>query len=128
MRIEHLAIYTRDLDRLRDFYVRYFGGASNERYRSKSGSGMESYFISFDGGARLELMSLPALEDAPAGARVGLTHLAFDVGSRGAVDALTTRLAADGYRVLSAPRTTGDGYYESVVADPDGNRVEITTS
>ncbi len=125
MKIEHIAIYTRDLDALRDFYRTYFGASGNNRYQSKSG--MQSYFLTFDGGARLELMWMPSLQDGAAGAGfTGFTHLAFSVGSREAVDSLTDRLVRDGYRLLSAPRVTGDGYYESCVSDPDGNAIEIT--
>ena len=125
MKIEHIAVYTRNLDALRDFYQTYFGASSNHRYQSKSG--MQSYFLTFDDGARLELMWLPSLQDGAAGAGfTGFAHLAFSVGSRDAVDYLTERIVRDGHRLISAPRTTGDGYYESCIADPDGNAVEIT--
>ena len=125
MKIEHIAIYTRNLDAMRDFYQSYFGVSSNDRYQSNSG--MQSYFLTFDDGARLELMWLPSLQDGAAGAGLtGFTHLAFSVGSREAVDSLTDRLVQGGHRLVSAPRTTGDGYYESCIADPDGNAIEIT--
>ena len=124
MKIEHIAIYTRNLDAMRDFYQSYFGVSSNDRYQSNSG--MQSYFLTFDDGARLELMWLPSLQDGAAGAGLtGFTHLAFSVGSREAVDSLTDRLVQGGHRLVSAPRTTGDGYYESCIADPDGNAIEI---
>lgn len=124
MKIEHIAIYTRNLDAMRDFYQSYFGASSNDRYQSNSG--MQSYFLTFDAGARLELMWLPSLQDGAAGAGLtGFTHLAFSVGSREAVDSLTDRLVQGGHRLVSAPRTTGDGYYESCIADPDGNAIEI---
>ncbi len=125
MKIEHIAIYTRNLDAMRDFYQSYFGASSNDRYQSSSG--MQSYFLTFDDGARLELMWLPSLQDGAAGAGfTGFTHLAFSVGSRETVDALTDRLVQGGHRLVSAPRTTGDGYYESCIVDPDGNAIEIT--
>jgi lactoylglutathione lyase len=127
MYIEHLAIYTRQLEVLRDFYVRYFGATANEKYRNPA-KGFESYFLSFDGGARLEIMqkqSVPETGRAPGAEVTGLTHLAFRAGTRERVDALTGQLRAAGYAVVGEPRTTGDGYYESVVLDPDGNRLEL---
>ena len=127
IRIEHAAIWTRDLERMRAFYERYFGARANERYASRNTPGFTSYFLRFPGdGARLELMSRPALADAAPAPAVGWAHLAIALGSRDAVDALAERLRADGVRVLSGPRRTGDGYYEAVVEDPDGNHLEIT--
>lgn len=125
MKLDHVAIYTSDLEGLRQFYETYFGGESNSQYHNPV-TGLRTYFLSFEGGSRLELMSLPELAEGP-GCRPakGLTHLSFKVTDREAVDALTHRITGDGYILLSAPRITGDGYYESVVADPDGNRVEI---
>jgi lactoylglutathione lyase len=128
MRIEHVAIWTHDLERLRQFYETYFGGTANTKYVNPRKQ-FESYFITFADGARLELMQRP---DVPASTNdvdqqfTGYIHLAFSIGSREAVDALTDRLRADGYRILDGPRTTGDGYYECTTLDPDGNRVEIT--
>ena len=127
IRLEHAAVWTRDLERLRAFYERYFGARAGERYASRNNPGFTSYFLRFPGdGARLELMSLPALADAPAPPAAGWAHLALSLGSREAVDAMAARLRADGVRVLSGPRETGDGYYEAVVEDPDGNHLEIT--
>ncbi len=124
--LEHLAVWTRDLERLRAFYERYLGARAGARY-ANPGKQFESYFLSFDaGGARLELMRVPDLAAAEAGRRVGLAHLAFVVGTPADVDALTARVASDGFAVADGPRWTGDGYYESVVLDPDGNRVELT--
>ena len=127
MKIEHIAIWTQDLERLKDFYMTYFEAQANDKYVNPT-KGFESYFLRFSSGARLELMCLPDVQpaqDLPENP-VGLTHLAFSVGSKERVDQLTDVLQAAGYTVTSAPRTTGDGYYESVVLDPDGNRVEIT--
>ncbi|HSD84878.1 MAG TPA: VOC family protein [Anaerolineae bacterium] len=128
MRIEHIAIWTRDLERMRNFYETYFAGRSNPKYVNLRKQ-FESYFLTFDDGARLELMHMPtvplSLNDS-ARQFTGYIHLAFSVGSREAVDALAERLRTDGYRILDGPRTTGDGYYESSVLDPDGNRLEIT--
>lgn len=127
MRLEHTAIWTRDLERLRAFYERYFGAAPSPLYQSHTRIGFTSRFLTFpDKGARLELMSIADLSAAPAGAGVGYAHLAVAVGSRAAVDALTARMRDDGVHVVGLPRETGDGYYESVVKDPDGNMVEIT--
>lgn len=127
MRLEHTAIWTHDLARLRAFYERYFGAEASSLYRSRTRTGFTSSFLTFPGGgARLELMSIAELSAAPAGDAVGYAHLAVAVGSRAAVDALTARMWEDGVRVVGLPRETGDGYYESVVNDPDGNIVEIT--
>ena len=126
MRIEHVAMYVNSLKEARDFFVRYFGAVSNEGYHNKK-TDFRSYFLTFEDGARLELMNRPGMEDPEkTGARTGYIHLAFSAGSREAVDALTNRLRADGYEVLSGPRVTGDGYYESCVLGPEGNQIEIT--
>jgi lactoylglutathione lyase len=128
MRIEHIAIWTHDLERLRQFYETYFGGTANTKYVNPRKQ-FASYFLTFADGARLELMQRP---DVPLSKNdveqqfTGYIHLAFSIGSREAVDALTDRLRADGYRILDGPRTTGDGYYESTTLDPNGNRIEIT--
>ncbi len=128
MRIEHIAIWTHDLERLRQFYENYFGGIANTKYVNPR-KHFESYFITFADGARLEPMQMPTVPSSKNNAEeqfTGYIHVAFSVGSREAVDALTDRLRRDGYRLLDGPRTTGDGYYESVMLDPDKNRVEIT--
>lgn len=126
MRIEHAAIYVNDIEAEKKFFTRYFGAAAGEMYRNKN-TGFCSYFMNFDGGARLELMTAPRLQDMDKlPLRTGFAHLAFAAGSRGEVDALTERLRADGYAVVSGPRVTGDGYYESCVLDAEGNRIEIT--
>jgi lactoylglutathione lyase len=128
MHIEHIAIWTRDPERLRSFYETYFDAVSGPRYQNPRKQ-FTSYFLSFRSGARVEIMSVPALRDDDEGLEppgVGYAHLAIAVGDESRVDALTGRLRADGYRVLDGPRRTGDGYYEAVIADPDGNRIEIT--
>ena len=134
MHIEHAALWTKDLQRLVAFYVEFFGAVPGERYFNPRRQ-FTSYFLSFSSGARLEVMSASTLEPspvgalpdgAPAGTVGGWAHVAFATGSEAQVDALTARLRAAGYPVLDGPRRTGDGYYESVVLDPDGNRVEIT--
>ena len=129
MRIEHVALWTKELDQLRAFYETHFEAAAGAKYVNPR-TGFESYFLNFSSGARLELMRSPEVADvtgSPGIQPVGYSHLAFSVGSKERVDGLTAELRASGYTVASAPRTTGDGYYESVVLDPDGNRVEITT-
>ncbi|MEX6687837.1 VOC family protein [Danxiaibacter flavus] len=130
MHIEHIALYCNDLEKMKDFYCRYFEGTSNEIYRSNTTRGFESYFISFATGARFELMKKPGISDVSSviarAENPGFVHLAFSAGSREKVDTLTKTLRADGFAVLGEPRVTGDGYYESVIADPEGNRIEIT--
>ena len=126
MRIEHVALYVNDLDAAKQFFTRYFGARSNELYHNAT-TGFRSYFLSFDDGARLEIMTRPDMDDLEKPlARTGFVHLAFSVGSPEAVDRLTAQLAADGYRVASGPRTTGDGYYESCIVALKGNQIEIT--
>jgi lactoylglutathione lyase len=127
MKIEHVALWVSDLERTRAFYETYFGATAGPKY-ANAAKGFEAYFLTFpSGGARLELMrksGLPA--HSPGAEHTGWAHLAFSVGSAERVDALTGRLRAGGFDVLDGPRRTGDGYYESVVLDPEGNRVEVT--
>ena len=127
LKIDHIALYTRDLEASRAFYERYFQATANDRYHNPKTS-LQTYFLSFPGNdIRLEIMTREQLSPRPErDLNEGYIHLAFSVGSKEAVDALTRRLQDDGYPCLSEPRTTGDGYYESVVADPDGNPIEIT--
>lgn len=127
MQIEHLAIWTYQLEVLKDFYLQYFGGTIDEHYRNRE-KDFESYFLSFERGCRLELMQMPGIAKAENDVSkqfTGLIHFAFSATSPAMVDALTEKLESDGFNVVSQPRTTGDGYYESVVLDPDQNRVEI---
>ncbi|MBQ7801772.1 MAG: VOC family protein [Oscillospiraceae bacterium] len=126
MKIEHVAMYVNDLEGARDFFVKYFGAAANDGYHNKT-TDFRSYFLTFGGGARLEIMHKPQLSDPEKSpSRTGYIHLAFSAGSKDAVDTLTARLEADGYSVLSGPRTTGDGYYESCVLGFEENLIEIT--
>ena len=126
MKIEHVAMYVHDPEKARDFFVKYFNGWSNEEYVNPR-TGFRSFFITFDDGARLEIMHRPDMTDSPADLnRTGFIHIAFSVGSRETVDSLTERLRNDGFTVVSGPRTTGDGYYESCVVAVEGNQVEIT--
>ena len=126
MRIEHVALYVNDLEAARDFFVTYLGGHSNDGYHNKT-TDFRSFFISFDDGARLEVMTKPGMaDDEKTLNRTGYIHIAFSVGSKEGVDELTARLKADGFSVVSGPRTTGDGYYESCVVVIEGNQIEIT--
>lgn len=126
MRIEHIALYVNDLEAAKSFFERYFEARAGELYHNTT-TGFRSYFLSFSDGARLEIMNKPEMSDIEKPlARTGYIHLAFSVGSRDAVDALTAQLAADGFEAVSGPRTTGDGYYESCVIALEGNQIEIT--
>lgn len=126
MKIEHIAMYVNALEETRDFFVKYLGGTSNDGYHNTS-TNFRSFFISFDDGARLEIMNKPKMDDPEKTLnRSGYIHLAFSAGSREKVDELTARLKQDGYEVISGPRTTGDGYYESCIIGIEGNQIELT--
>lgn len=136
MRIEHVAINVRNLERTCDFFVKYFGAEAGEGYHNPR-TGLRSYFLSFSDGARLEIMNWPEMpednfeHDADGQLRerfhaLGYTHVCMSVGSREAVDDMTARLLKDGYRHVSGPRTTGEGYYESCILLPDGVELELT--
>ncbi len=126
MKIEHVALYVNDLEEARKFFIKYLGARANEGYHNPR-TGFRSYFLSFDDGARLEIMNKPEMQDAPKEpARTGYAHIAFSVGSKERVDALTAELKAAGYKVISGPRTTGDGYYESCITALEQNQIEIT--
>ena len=125
MKMHHVAVYVRDLERTRAYYEKYFGAESNEMYHNKK-TGLKTFFLSFESGCKVEIMSRPGVVDRDYSIeQTGYLHLAFIVGDKNSVDALTDRIRNDGYAVYSEPRVTGDGYYESNVADPDGNYVEI---
>lgn len=128
MKIEHLAIWVDDLEKMRQFYLTYFDMTSAEKYTNVR-TGFTAYFLAFgEGTTRLELMNRQDITHEPAkrGFMKGIAHFAISVGSKEAVNRLTERLRADNYLIESEPRTTGDGYYESVVLDPEGNYVEIS--
>ena len=126
MRLEHIALYVDDLEAARRFFMDYFDAQSNDGY-SNPRTGLRTYFLTFEGGSRLEIMNKPSMEDiAKPVNRTGYIHIAFSVGSVGEVDRLTRQFREDGFEVLSGPRTTGDGYYESCIVVFEGNQIEIT--
>lgn len=123
-RIDHAALWVSDLEESRDFYREWFAGTAGPRYDNPR-TGLSTYFLSFDDGARLELMTRPDVTGGPGGETCGWAHLSFCVPDEPAVDALATRLRDSGVEVVDGPRRTGDGYYELVLLDPEGNRVEV---
>lgn len=126
MRIEHIAMYVNDLEAARDFFMKYFNAVPNSGYHNKT-TNFRSYFLSFEDGARLEIMNKPTMEEMEKPfTRTGYIHIAFSLGSKEAVDELTERMRNDGYHIVSGPRTTGDGYYESCIVGMEGNQIEIT--
>ena len=126
MKIEHIALYVEDLEETKNFFIKYLGAKANNGYHNPR-TNFRSYFLSFEDGARLEIMQRPEMVNLPKeAARTGYAHIAFSVGSRERVDALTAELKADGYDVVSGPRITGDGYYESCIVAMEGNQIEIT--
>lgn len=127
MRMEHIAIWADDLERMKLFYTEFFHMQCSDKYINEQ-KGFSSYFLSFEDGARIEIMHRPNISKHPGkkDATQGLSHLAISVGSKDAVDQLTEMIRSKGFQVHGEPRTTGDGYYESVVLDPEGNLVEIT--
>ncbi|MEO8038592.1 MAG: VOC family protein [Betaproteobacteria bacterium] len=125
MRVDHVALWTRNPEQLRDFYSEWFGARSNDGYVNPARR-FRSYFLSFGGGARIEIMQVPDLSEPRAHPAPGYAHIALALGSDAAVDQLTARLSTAGFVIVDGPRRTGDGYYESVVLDPDGNRIELT--
>lgn len=126
MRISHIAILVSDLEKVKDFYVLYFDAAAGNKY-SNHKTGLETYFLTFTDGAQLELMYYPdSATRSHRNRSTGYVHMAISVGSKQAVDTITERLRSAGYSVIGDPRITGDGYYESIVADPEGNNIEIT--
>ncbi|RCH53398.1 glyoxalase [Subdoligranulum sp. APC924/74] len=126
MKIEHIAVYVNDLEKVRNFFMKYLGATSNDGYYNPQ-TNFRSYFLSFDNGTRLEIMNKPGMSDLPKNlSRTGYAHIAFSVGSKEKVDDLTAVLRADGYEVVSGPRTTGDGYYESCIVAIEQNQIEIT--
>lgn len=126
MKIMHIAMYVNDLENTKNFFVKYFGAIPNEGYHNKN-TDFRSYFLSFVDGAQLEIMNKPNMNNEEKSLnRTGFAHIAFGVGSKEKVDELTKKLKMDGYEVISGPRTTGDGYYESCILGPENNQIEIT--
>ncbi len=124
MHIEHVAIWTKDLEKMKEFYMNYFEAQPSERYHNKK-TGFQSYFLTFETGSRIELTTKNFLSDRSVDT-LGYTHIAISVGSKQNVDDFVERFLEDGYPLLNGPRTTGDGYYEAVVQDPEGNLIELT--
>ena len=126
MKIEHIAMYVSDLNKTKNFFEKYFDAKSNDGYHNKN-TDFKSYFLTFSDGARLEIMNKPEINYVPKTlTQSGFIHIAFSVGSKEKVDELTIKLKKDGYDVISGPRTTGDGYYESCIIGIEGNQIEIT--
>lgn len=129
MKIEHIALWVSDIEVIKDFYIKYFDAKANKKYINET-KAFQSYFISFDDGARLEIMQMPNIlkkENTADKQSMGYIHIALAVSDEQRVIELTERLRGDGYEVVSEPRRTGDGYFESCILDPEGNRIEITT-
>lgn len=126
MKLEHLAIWVEELEMMKDFYCRYFGMTAGEKYHNPS-KNFTSYFLSFESGARIELMHKPEVF-APEyrNHSFGFTHIALSTGSKQMVLSLTEKLRNDGFEIFGEPRTTGDGYFESIILDPEGNHIELT--
>lgn len=128
MKIDHIALWTTDLEATKSFYEKYFQAQAGEKYCNPK-KGFTSYFLTFKGFVRLELMHRADIADlrTQLGEEImGFTHLAISVGTKEQVDAMTEKLRKDGFKIIGEPRTTGDAYYESVVLDVEGNRLEIT--
>ena len=124
MQIEHIGLWVQDLEKMKSFYETYFNATSNDLYHNQK-TGFRSYFLSFESGSRLEIMNRPDITTTAPNS-LGYAHLALVVGNNSDVDHLTEKLVKDGFQLLSGPRTTGDGYYEAVIADPEGNQIELT--
>jgi len=131
MKIEHVAIWSSDLERLKEFYMKYFGGKPGLLYHNEKKS-FRSYFLNFSSGARLEIMNAPEipenLNDTKNAQHLGIVHIAFETGSAREVDEKAEQMRRDGFEILDGPRITGDGHYEFAVLDPEGNRLEVTTT
>lgn len=126
MKIDHVAIYVNDLYATRNFFMKYFDAVSNDEYFNAK-TNFRSFFLSFDGGARLEIMNKPQItQNSNALTKLGYAHIALSVGSKDKVDKITNSLKSDGFDIISCPRITGDGYYESSVLGFENNIIEIT--
>jgi len=130
MILEHVAIWTDNLEELKQYYIKYFGATANEKYTNKQNQ-FHSYFLTFKSGARLEIMTKPGIpdnkNDRVTDQHKGIIHLAFGVNTMNEVDEKANQLISDGFKILRGPRKTGDGYYEFETLDPDDNRLEVTT-
>ena len=124
MTINHIAIWTKDIEKLKDFYTKFFDCTASNKYENKN-TNFTSYFLEFSKGTKLELINIPQLIER-SNNTIGLAHFAVSVGSKDDVDKLTYKLKNEGFKIESEPRNTGDGYYESVIIDPEGNKIEIT--
>lgn len=127
MNLDHIALWAEDVECLKDFYVRYFNAVSSDRYHNPV-KGFTSYFLTFpDGDTRLEIMNMSDIVELSSdGHPKGYCHICISVGSKETVNEFTEKLRSDGIKIVGNPRVTGDGYYESVIADPEGNLVELT--
>ncbi|WP_373399817.1 VOC family protein [Algoriphagus halophilus] len=126
MKLEHLAIWVEELEMMKDFYCKYFGMTAGEKYHNPS-KNFTSYFLSFESGARIELMHKPEVgTPEQRNHSFGYTHIALSTGSKQKVLSLTEKLRNDGFEIFGEPRTTGDGYFESIILDPEGNHIELT--
>ena len=125
MRIDHVALWVEDLEKMVFFYTKHFGATAGKLYTNEE-KGFQSYFLTFESGGRLELISRTDIVEKHEDALLGWAHIAISVGSKETVDTLTDELCRKGYCHIDGPRTTGDGYYESVVLDPEGNHIELT--
>ena len=145
MKISHIALYVKDIEKVKEFYKKYFQAIENEKYHNMK-TGLETYFLSFEGSdTKLEIMTRPEIKENPeimtkpenitkpeiqvspsSNISLGYIHFAISLGTKVKVDELTAKIKNDGYTVLSGPRITGDGYYESCILDPENNQIEIT--
>jgi len=127
MKIEHIAIWVMNLEKMKKFYLKFFDLSSNEKYYNQKKK-FSSYFLSFKSGARIELMHRPDISELieKSNSKLGLAHFAVSVGTKEKVNSLTKKFRENGIRIIGDPRATGDGYYESIISDPEGNLIEIT--
>lgn len=127
MIIDHIAIWTNDLEKVKEFYLKFFACTANKKYENRKKQ-FSSYFLTFSGGARIELMKSPLVAETKRTETTGLAHLSINIGTKERVDSLTKQIEEAGYTIYSRPRMTGDGYYESVIADPENNKIELTAN
>ena len=125
MRIDHVAVWVKDLEIMKNFYERYFAVSSSKLYQNKK-TGFKSYFLKFDNNSRIEIMSRDDIFKEKSENLLGYAHISISLGTKDKVDQYTEKFRADGYKIVSEPRVTGDGYYESVICDPENNLIELT--